>query len=516
MDIYDYSLVSNCFFWCFICYFFICFKKFASAKRTRSGKLTVAGTTTTAATNVTVNTTNAVRYADYTFAATNFTLVNGTNTFTAIAKDSLGNVSTNVATANLLATNNYAYDLNGNLRTNGVQVLDYDDENQLIRVTVTNSWKDEFVYDGKLRRRIERDYAWSGGAWSETNETHFIYDGNVVIEERNSNNVPLVTYTRGNDLSGTLQGAGGIGGLLARSDHSQPPSPYYSVHSYYHADGNGNVTMLINASQIMVAKYLYDPYGNTLSMSGPLAAQNNNRFSSKEYNNNAGYYYYTYRYYDPNLQRWLNRDPIQEQGGMNFYGYVGNNPQGKIDSLGLQFPAMFNGWNPYYTPPPNTGYATALNNFGDWVGGHQGGDTSYGPTSFPSQEMSQSTVAEILRNYFLNKNQGKLCKNWQGVSDLRCSFGLTGLVENIPNGTAEFVGSARGDATIVSVNCPNGSQGGSVTVNFKLTNTTSLTSFLYGKWPNSWNVATPGLPFSNWTQTYEWNETFNCKCCNSN
>jgi hypothetical protein len=41
---------------------------------------------------VTVNTSNAVRYADFTFAATSFTLVNGMNTFTAIAKDSLGNV----------------------------------------------------------------------------------------------------------------------------------------------------------------------------------------------------------------------------------------------------------------------------------------------------------------------------------------------------------------------------------------------------------------------------------------
>jgi RHS repeat-associated protein len=145
----------------------------------------------------------------------------------------------------------------------------------------------------------------------------------------------MMTYTRGNDLSGTLQGAGGIGGLLARSDHSQPPSPYYSVHSYYHADGNGNVTMLVNASQMMVAKYLYDPYGNTLSMSGPLAAANTYRFSSKEWNNNAGYYYYLYRYYDPNLQRWLNRDPSEEEGGINLYDFVANNPLDQVDFLGL-------------------------------------------------------------------------------------------------------------------------------------------------------------------------------------
>src|SRR5580765_4973146 len=68
---------------------------------TRSGRLTVAGTTTSAATSVTVNTSNALRYADNTFARTNFALVNGTNTFTAIAQDSLGRLDTNIVSAYL-------------------------------------------------------------------------------------------------------------------------------------------------------------------------------------------------------------------------------------------------------------------------------------------------------------------------------------------------------------------------------------------------------------------------------
>jgi RHS repeat-associated protein len=86
------------------------------------------------------------------------------------------------------------------------------------------------------------------------------------------------------------------------------------AHSYYHADGNGNVTMLINASQTMAAKYLYDAFGNTLAQSGYLAAANTYRFSSKEWNANSGLYYYLYRFYDPNLQRWPNRDPLGELG----------------------------------------------------------------------------------------------------------------------------------------------------------------------------------------------------------
>ena len=105
--------------------------------------------------------------------------------------------------------------------------------------------------------------------------------------------------------------------------------------------GGGNVTYLVNSSQQMVASYKYDPYGRLLSSSGSLAAANLYRFSSKEVNPNypdgGGYYYYGYRFYDPNLQRWLNRDPLGEAGGVNLYGYVRNNPVIFIDPFGLSY-----------------------------------------------------------------------------------------------------------------------------------------------------------------------------------
>jgi hypothetical protein len=44
--------------------------------------------------------------------------------------------------------------------------------------------------------------------------------------------------------------------------------------------------------------------------------------------------YYGFRFYDPNLQRWLNRDPIQEWGGINLYVFVDNTPARKIDPFG--------------------------------------------------------------------------------------------------------------------------------------------------------------------------------------
>jgi len=112
-----------------------------------------------------------------------------------------------------------------------------------------------------------------------------------------------VSYTRGSDLSGSPEGAGGIGGLLARSDGYS--SGNWTSHNYYHADENANITYMVNSSQSMVATYRYDPFGNPISLSGSLAGANVYRFSSKEIHVKSGMYYYGYRWYDPNLQRWL-------------------------------------------------------------------------------------------------------------------------------------------------------------------------------------------------------------------
>ena len=305
----------------------------------RAGRMPVAGTTTSPATNVTVNTTNAFLYADGTFASTNHLLANGLNTFTAIAQDTYGRSDTNTVAVNLPTLFQFKYDLNGNLRTNALRTFDYDDENQLITVTESNSWKSEFVYDGKMRRRIQKDFAWDTGtgSWVQTAEIRFIYDGNVILQHRDGNNLPTLTLTRGRDLSGSLQGAGGIGGLLAMTENSTLNTQNSQLAtSYYHADGNGNVTCLINTNQFVVARYLYDPFGNTLSMSGPKASANLYRFSSQIIHEQSGLYGYLYRWYDPNLQRWLNRDPIGEEGGLNQFTIIWNNIVNDYDVLGLE------------------------------------------------------------------------------------------------------------------------------------------------------------------------------------
>ena len=298
---------------------------------TRSGLMTVSGLASGGTTSVTVNGSSAQLFVDGSFAKQGLTLANGNNTFTATAQDAGGRKDTNSVTINLPSSSAYVYDLNGNLTSDGRRGFVYDDENQLISVTVTNVSMTQFIYDGFLRRRITRDYFWASGTWMLSREVHYIYDGMLVVQERDQYNIPQVTYTRGQSLDHHLNGAGGIGGLLSRTDMSTGQT------AYYHSDAGGNVTMLINAQSAVVASYRYDPFGNLTGISGPLATGNSQRFSSKEWHGPSGLYYYGYRFYEPNLQRWLNRDPIEEMGGINLYAYVLNDPVNQIDPYGLHW-----------------------------------------------------------------------------------------------------------------------------------------------------------------------------------
>ena len=259
----------------------------------------------------------------------------------------------------------YGYDGNGNLTAGdgSHNAYVYDDENRLAQwfwyatdsSHLTNgALRTDFFYDGigRLRERLEYYIqAPNQGTnpasqaepplgplarvvqWTFNYGVVYLYDGMRVIQERDSNNVPLVSYTRGVDLSGSLEGAGGIGGLLARS--SGYSSGSWTSHAYYHADGNGNITCLVATNEAVVATYRYDPFGNTISQSGTLADANVYRFSSKEIHTNSFMYYYGYRFYDPELHRWINRDPIEEMGGLNLYAFGQNDPENRYDKNGL-------------------------------------------------------------------------------------------------------------------------------------------------------------------------------------
>jgi RHS repeat-associated protein len=241
------------------------------------------------------------------------------------------------------------YDDNGNTRSLLGKTLIYDDENRLAQVADLERTV-YYVYDG-LGRRVERRELSSVGAVSAT---RYVYDSLRVIEElawtpSTSSWTLRASYTRGLDGSGTWEGAGGVGGLLALVKPEAGGT--YSAASYVH-DGNGNVTALLAENGAAVARYQYSPFGETISATGVWTDLNPYRFSAKEQDAATGFYYYGFRFYDPSTGRWLNRDPIEEQGGPNLYGFVGNNAINRVDFFGLDWASS---GGPLSVPVPGLG-----------------------------------------------------------------------------------------------------------------------------------------------------------------
>ncbi len=173
----------------------------------------------------------------------------------------------------------------------------------------------------------------------------FAYDGNIIVLECISlanGETHTIENFWGNDLSGSEDGAGGVGGLLAVSVDGTYCFPCYG--------NNGNVTRYIGEDGSVVARFVYDPYGNIIEQSGPLAELLAIRFCTKYTDSEVELVSYLRRFYDAFNGRWLNRDPIEEEGGANLFVFALNNPVVRFDTDGcFVLPIMI---NPDPTPPP--------------------------------------------------------------------------------------------------------------------------------------------------------------------
>ena len=103
---------------------------------------------------------------------------------------------------------------------------------------------------------------------------------------------------------------------------------------YYTHDLQKNVTALFGQAAGRRAQYEHDPYGNPINTTGDAAGQNPYRYSSEYHDEDLGLIYYNYRHYNPTDGRWINRDPIAEQGGINLYAFVANRLMSIIDIRG--------------------------------------------------------------------------------------------------------------------------------------------------------------------------------------
>ena len=97
--------------------------------------------------------------------------------------------------------------------------------------------------------------------------THtFFYDGWMLIKETVANTngtTDVIEYHWGKDLSGTIGGAGGVGGLLYLKRNGAIYVPWY--------DAYGNVMGYWDAQGNVVAEYTYDAFGELIASSGPMA-----------------------------------------------------------------------------------------------------------------------------------------------------------------------------------------------------------------------------------------------------
>ena len=190
----------------------------------------------------------------------------------------------------------------------------YDFENRLTLIQYKDSsgWdhQTEYTYNGNgimTEKMVDGDESW------------YVLTGGLPSQERDGNYDVIREYTWGpND-------GGGIGGLLSLNQGGQ--------NYFYLYDGKGNVTAVIDSTQTVVATYAYDPFGKLMTKTGVLDQPY--QFSTKPYDEKTGLSYYGYRFYSPEIGRWMTKDPLQEMGGgLNLYGFALNNPVNYADPTG--------------------------------------------------------------------------------------------------------------------------------------------------------------------------------------
>ena len=99
----------------------------------------------------------------------------------------------------------------------------------------------------------------------------------------------------------------------------------------YGCDITKNVCEVFGPAGYIRTSYSYAPFG-AVSASGNVTQPF--QWSSEHYDSETALVYYNFRHYSPALGRWLSRDPIEEQGGLNLYAFVGNVPTSFVDNQG--------------------------------------------------------------------------------------------------------------------------------------------------------------------------------------
>jgi RHS repeat-associated protein len=206
----------------------------------------------------------------------------------------------------LLAT--LTYDFNGNVASDGIRSYTWDALDQLAQVsagatTVTYSYDSE-------GRRIKKITGGQTTQWLSDSQ-------NIYAEYGTAWTNPNAVYT-----------SAGLDRPLIRATVN---GSSYGQTQYYHADGLGSIIATSNSADTTTATQRFDAWGTKLASIGAIAQYG---YTGRE-PDETGLIYYRARYTDPTTGRFVSRDRLGVQGGINFYRYVRNNPVNLTDPMGL-------------------------------------------------------------------------------------------------------------------------------------------------------------------------------------
>ncbi|MDY2566705.1 RHS repeat-associated core domain-containing protein, partial [Pseudomonas syringae] len=216
----------------------------------------------------------------------------------------------------------YKYDAWGNLveKIVGIvrwQTFTYDSENRLVKTeTMANSQVEStssYQYDS-LGRRVGKQSDIKG----QTDHRLFLWQGLRLLREESPGQSSLYLYEPGSYAP------------LARVDQREGEAENRIY--YFHTDQIGTPLEMTDAEGQIVWQAKYRPWG-AIEKLVVNEVEQNLRFQGQYFDVETGLHYNTFRYYDPEIGRFITQDPIGLAGGVNLYQYAPN-PIRWTDALG--------------------------------------------------------------------------------------------------------------------------------------------------------------------------------------
>ena len=198
------------------------------------------------------------------------------------------------------------YDANGSPTASGGDAYTWDGANRIVGFTGANG-NSSFTYDGL--GRLVRVVDTNNGSVIADHSYFWCGQMRCLAHDNTQSGSPVSTQYFGQ-------------GVIANG------ASYYYVQDTLHS-----VRQLVDASGNVAVQYDYDPYGNPTTVTGSKASDIG--YGGYLHHAASGLEFAKFRAYDSSHARWLNRDPAGEDGGLNLYAYVDENPVTFTDPSGL-------------------------------------------------------------------------------------------------------------------------------------------------------------------------------------